>query len=97
MLVATLERRAERIAGEIDAPRSRQGAAPAEMIVDEEPGADERARAHAGLDREDEALRAHQMRRHPQHHFPFGERLAHQAEPAVLEIAQPAVNELGRG
>ncbi len=101
VLVAALERRAERIAGEVDAARARQRAAAAQrtaqVIVDEKPGADERARAHAGLDRKNEAPQAHQMRRHPQHHFALGERLAHQAQPAVFEIAQPAVDQLGRG
>ena len=37
------------------------------------------------------------MRRHAQQHFALGQRLAHQAESAVLEIAQAAMDQLGGG
>ena len=37
------------------------------------------------------------MRRHPQQHFALGQRLMHQPERVMLEIAQPAMDELGRG
>ena len=37
------------------------------------------------------------MRRHAQQHLALDQRLAHQPEPAVLEIAQAPVDELGRG
>ena len=36
------------------------------------------------------------MRRRAQQHFAFAQRLAHQAEFAVFEIAQAAMNELRR-
>ena len=37
------------------------------------------------------------MRRHAQQHFALVQRLAHQPEGAVLEIAQAAVDQLGGG
>ena len=47
--------------------------------------------------RQHEAHRPDQVRRHPQHHLALDQRLAHQPKPSLLEIAQPAVNELGGG
>ena len=37
------------------------------------------------------------MRRQPQKHLTFGQGLAHQPEGVVLEIAEPAMNQLGGG
>ncbi len=37
------------------------------------------------------------MRRDPQQHLALGQRLAHQPEGALREIAQPAMDQLGRG
>ena len=50
-----------------------------------------------GHRRQHEAHRPDEVRRHPQQHLALGQRLAHQPERAVLEIAQAAVDELGRG
>ena len=37
------------------------------------------------------------MRAPPEQHLALGQRLMHQTEVVVLEIAQPAMDELGRG
>jgi len=37
------------------------------------------------------------VRGHAQHHFALEERLAYQPQPSLLKIAQPPVDELGRG
>ena len=74
---------------------ARQNLSAAEVIVDEEAEPEHPGRAQAGLDRQDEAHRADEVRRHAQHHFALGERFAHQTKPAVFEIAQPPVDELG--
>ena len=86
-----------RVVGEIDAAGRRQAGAAAQMVIDEQPQAQLPWRAHAGLDRQHETHRPDQMRRHPQHDLALGQRLAHQPEPAVLEIAQPAMDQLGGG
>jgi hypothetical protein len=46
--------------------------------------------------RQYEALRPHQMGRYAQQNLTFGKRLAHQPQIKIFEIAQPAVNQLGR-
>ena len=46
--------------------------------------------------RHHEAQRPHDVRRAPQQHLALGQRLAHQRELVVLEVAQPAVDQLGR-
>ena len=53
------------------------------------------ARTHPRLGRQHEAHRPDEVRRHAQHHLALDQRLAHQPQPAVLEIAQAAVDELG--
>ena len=67
------------------------------MVVDEQAEPQHPGRPHAGLMRQHEAHRPDQVRRHPQQDLALGQRLAHEAEPAVLEIAQAAVDELGGG
>ena len=92
-----LERRAERIIGEIERAGRGQDLPAAEMVVDEQPQPQQPGRAQARRRRQHEAHRPDQVRRHAQHDLALDQRLAHQAEPAVLEIAQPAVDQLGRG
>ena len=95
--VALPERRTERIVGKRDGAGWRQDFPPAEMIVDEQPQAQHPRRTQTRFGRQHEAHRPDQVRRHPQHHLALDQRLAHQPKPSLLEIAQPAVNELGRG
>ena len=61
------------------------------------PSRSSQRRAQARHRRQHEAHRPDEVRRHAQQHLALVERLAHQAERAVLEIAQAAVDQLGRG
>ena len=93
--VERLERRARRVAAQVDAARSRQHLAPRQMVVQEQAGTDHPDRAHAGVMRHHEAQRPHDVRRIAQQHLALGERLADQGELVVLQIAQPAMDQLG--
>ena len=64
------------------------------MVVKEEAEPDEPGRADAALVRQDEAQGPDDMRRRGEEALALDERLAHQAELVVLEVAQPAVDEL---
>ena len=61
------------------------------------PSRSSQRRAQARRRRQHEAHRPDEVRRHAQQHLALDQRLAHQAEPAVLEIAQAAVDQLGGG
>src|SRR5690606_9476473 len=91
-----LERRARRIAPQIDAPGARQLAATAEMVVQEQAEADQPDRTLLGAVRQNEAQRPRDVRRDAQQNLALDQRLAHQSEFAVFEIAQPAVDQLAR-
>ena len=92
-----LERLADRIMGEIDGARGRQQLARAQHVVDEKSEPQQQRRTHAGHRRQHEAHRPDHMRGHAQQNFALAERLAHQAEGAALEIAQPAMDQLAGG
>ena len=95
---ARLQRLAGRGAREIDGVGRRQdAAAPAQVVVEEEPEPDQQGRAQAAMMREHEPERPDDVRGHGEQHLPLAQRLAHQAEGEVLQVAQPAVDELGRG
>ena len=79
------------------AARTGRSAAPAEVVVNEEPCTDDRPRPQAAVIRKDEAERVDQMRRRAQQHLALRQRLMNQPEVVVLEIAKAAVDELGRG
>ena len=66
------------------------------MIVQEQPGADHPGRALAFVVRHDEAQRPHDVGRGAQQYFALGERLAHQAEFIMFQVAQATVDQLGR-
>ena len=97
VLVAALERLADDVVGEIERMRRRQDLAAAEMIVDEQPQPQHQRRAHAGLRRQHEAQGPDDVRGHAQQHFALVQRLAHQLEGAMFEIAQAAMDQLGGG
>ena len=94
--VFRLQRRAERARAEIDRAGRGQQAASAEVIVDEEPEAKHPARAQTLVMRQNETLRPDDMRRRAEQHLALLQRLVHQPERIALEIAQPAVDQLGR-
>ena len=83
--------------GEIDGARRRQQLARAQQVVNEQPEPQHQRRAQAGQRRQHEAHRPDHMRRHAQQHFALVQRLAHQPEGAVLEIAQAAMDQLAGG
>jgi hypothetical protein len=56
----------------------------------------QRADAIAAVERHEEALRMGERRRHAVHGVALAERFTHECEPAVLEIAQPAVQHVAR-
>ena len=89
--------RAGRVGAQVEAAGRRQDAAAAQMVVEEETEADQRPGAEAGMVRQHEAQRPGDVRRHPQQHLALGQRRAHQPELAVLEVAQAAMDQLGRG
>ena len=67
---------------------------PREVIVEEQAGADHPGRPQMRHVRHHEAQRPHDVRRGAQQHLALLQRLAHQGELAVLQIAQPAVDQL---
>jgi len=67
------------------------------MVVEEQTEAHEPGRPEPRAVRQDEAQRPDEMRRRTQQHLALDQRLADQAEGAVLEIAQAAVDQFGRG
>ncbi|MNZ93559.1 hypothetical protein D3C78_1126310 [compost metagenome] len=88
----------ERAAGaEGQMARAWQAVPHAEVIVEEQPGADHPGWPQVRTVREDEAQRAHQVRRHVQQHLALAEGFAHQAEFVVLQVAQAAMDQLAAG
>ena len=74
---------------------ARQQRAARKMVVQEEPDADHPARPQLGHVRHHEARRPDQVPGNAQQDLALGERLAHQLELVLLEVAQPAVDQLG--
>jgi hypothetical protein len=91
------ERRAHRMAAHVDAVRTRQQFAPSQMIVEEQADADQPCGTQVRHVRHDETQRPHDVGRRAQQGLALLERLAHEPELLVLEVAQPAVNQLGTG
>ncbi len=94
---AALERLSGSVGNEIKRTRTGQDLAAADQIVDQktEPK-DERRAACGGVERQHKTERPDKVRRHAQQHFTLAKRGTHEAERAVLQIAQPAVNQLRR-
>ena len=91
-----LQRRAGRVAGEIESAGAGQEPPPTEMVVDEEAEAQEPGRTQAGVMGQDEAQRLDQMGRGAPQHLALDQRLVDEAELVILEIAQAAVDQFGR-
>ena len=96
---ALLQRIAAMIPEQIEALRRRKDVAPAEVIVEEQAETQQPGRTHAFVDRQHEAHRPDDMRGRAQQHLAFLERLAHEVEFIMFEIAQAAVHQFcaGRG
>ena len=91
-----LERGARGMPREIDRLRGREALARRQVVVDEEAEPDHPARPLSVDVRQHEAQRPHQVRRLRHQDLALEQGLAHEPEIVALEIAKPAVNELGR-
>ena len=95
-LRAALERIGEGAVARPEPARSGQRRFAAQQIVKIEPGADHPPRAHGMFMRQDEFEAVDQVRRRLQQPLALVKRLRDQAEIVIFEIAQAAVNQLGR-
>ena len=95
--VVRLEGPAGRVAAEVEAAGRRQDVAAAEVVVKEEAEPDDRPRPQAAVVGEDEPQRPDDVGGRGKQHLALVQRLADQAELVELEVAQAAVDELGRG
>ena len=71
--------------------------APREIIVEKKADPDHPGRPHTRVVRHHEAQRPHDVRSALEQNFAFPQRLSHQRKFVILEIAQAAMNQLGRG
>ncbi len=78
------------------AARAQAVAVDGHHVVEVQPHPDHAVGASALEGRHDHRQRADQMRRQRHHQLALAQRLAHQAEVEVLQIAQTAVHELAR-
>jgi hypothetical protein len=90
-----LERRTGRMRAQVHRARTRQHLAAGQMVVEEEAHAHHPGGPHRRVVRHHEAQRPHDVRRTAQQHLALLQRLAHQRELVVLQVAQPAVDQLG--
>src|SRR3546814_12151749 len=81
----------------VDRARRGQFPAPPDMVVEEQPEPQQPARPQPVAIRQDEAQRMDDVRRDAPQDFALFQRLAHKAEFIMLQIAQPPVDQLGRG
>ena len=91
-----LERRPGTIGDKVELARTRQDFAAADQVVNCKTEPEHERRAAGCIERQHEAERPDQVRRHAQQHLTLAERGAHEAERAVLQVAKPAVDQLRR-
>ena len=91
------QRRAGGVAVEAQRARRRQAAAAADMVVEKQACTQHPGRPQAGPVRQHETQRPDDVRRRRPQRLALFERVAHQPEGVVFEIAQAAVDQLGRG
>ncbi|MNT23919.1 hypothetical protein D3C72_1593640 [compost metagenome] len=95
---ATADCRLERVArAEAQAARSTQALALAEVVVEEQAGADHPGRAQVRAVRQHEAHRLDDVRGFGQQHFALGQGFTHKSELVVLQVAQAAVDQFAAG
>ena len=94
--VPGFERSAGRVLLQIERACAGQPLPAAQMVVHEQSDAQHPGRPQPLLVGQHEAHRPHDVRRDCPQHLALGQRLAHQPEVEVLEIAQAAMDELGR-
>ena len=95
--VARLQRGAARVPGEVHARRGRQQRSPADVVVEEETQPDQPPGPQPVVVREHEAQRPDDVRGVAQQHLALLQRVAHEAKLALLQVPEPAVDELGAG
>ena len=93
---ALRERFARGIRREIERPGRRQKLPAAEVIIEKQPEPQQPGRPQLLMMRKDEAQRLDDVRRHPPQHLALDQRLADQAKLIIFEVAQAAVDQLGR-
>ena len=91
-----LQRLAGRVAAHVERLGRRQQLAPADMVVEEQAEPDQPGRTQALGVRQHEAHRPDDVRRGLPEHLALHQRFPHQPELVVLEIAQAAMDQLGR-
>ena len=91
-----LQRLAGRVVGQIQRAGRRQQAAAAQMIVKKQAEPQQPGGAQALVVRQDELQRPDDVRRDLPENFALDQRLAHQTETEMLEIAHAAVNQFAR-
>ncbi len=95
---ATADCRLERVTrAEAQAARSTQALALAEVIVEEQAGANHPGRAQVRAVRQHEAHRLDDVGGFGQQHFTLGQRFTYQAELVVLQVAQAAMDQFAAG
>ena len=87
---------ADLVARQIDRARRRQQMPAADMIVEKQPEPQQPGRPQPGMVRQHEAKRPDDVGRDLPEDFALDQRLAHQPELVIFEIAQAAMHELGR-
>ncbi len=93
---AFLQHLARFVAAQVDGAAAGQALAPAEMVIEEQAQADQPGRPQAGVVRQHEAQRPDDVRGHVPEHFAFQQGFPDQPEFVVLQISQPAMDQLGR-
>ncbi len=90
------QRLANLVMREIDRTRRRQQLTAANMVVQEQPQAQQPGRTQSCVVRQNETKRANDVGGDLPEDFALNQRLANQAELVIFEIAQAAMHELGR-
>ncbi|OIQ67894.1 hypothetical protein GALL_505240 [mine drainage metagenome] len=85
------------VTGKVEATRAGQDFAPAKVVIDEQAKADQPSRAHPAVKWQHKAHRPTDMRHGAQQGLALDQRLSHQTEFVVFQIAQAAMKQLGRG
>src|SRR6185312_3704887 len=97
MDVSRLERRARHVMPQVDPSGACEAASAGKMVVEKEPGANHPGRPQMCVVGQDEAQRAHEVWRGAEQDLTLDERLAHERQLQVLEVAEAAMDELGTG
>ena len=82
---------------QVDGGGGRQAGAPGQVVVEKEPRADHPCRSQMRGVRHDEVQRTHDVRGGVEQYLALLQRLAHQREVILLQVAQAAVDQLGAG